>query len=151
MTTPTQRINIQDTEPAANKAVFAAQTYVDQSSLDLTLLKLIEIRASQMNGCGYCLDVHTRDALAAGESQRRLNVLAGWREAAALFTPQEQAVLALTEAVTHIGPAGVSDEVWAQNKAFFSDKQMVQLLVAISTINTRNRLAIATRQTLREH
>ncbi|MGH3262737.1 MAG: carboxymuconolactone decarboxylase family protein, partial [Trebonia sp.] len=108
----------------------------------------IKIRASQINGCAHCLDMHHRDARAGGEDQRRLDVLSAWREAPSLFTAEERAALALTEAVTRIGEAGVPDEVWAEATRHFDDAGLVHLLMAIVTINVWNRLAVSTHQEL---
>lgn len=142
------RIAVGDVDPAAYRAVAGMQGYVDKAGLDGRLSELIKIRASQLNGCAFCLDMHHRDARAAGEDQRRLDVVSAWREAPELFTEQERAALALTEAVTHIGEAGVPDPVWEEVSRVFDDKQTVALLMAIATINVWNRLAVATHQPL---
>jgi AhpD family alkylhydroperoxidase len=118
------------------------------SGLDQRLYELVKIRASQINGCAYCLDMHSRDARAAGEDQRRLDVLSAWREAPSLFTDQERAAFALTEAVTLIDKAGVPDDVWTAVTNAFKNDEIVHLLMAISTINVWNRLAISTHQAL---
>ena len=145
-----QRLSIQDIEPDAYQAVLGMERYVRGSGLPKALYELVKIRASQLNGCGYCLDMHARDARAGGEDQRRLDVLSAWREAARLFGEEEQAALALTEAVTLISEAGVSDEVWENATKHFGDAGAVRLLVAIATINVWNRLAVSTRQDLPE-
>ena len=144
----TQRLTIHDIDQAAYEAVLAMERYVRGSGLDKPLYELIKIRASQLNGCAYCLDMHHHDARAGGEDQRRLDVLSAWREAPELYTERERAVFALTEAVTLIGSGGVPDDVWAQAQRHFDDAGMVHLLMAITTINVWNRLAVSTHQRL---
>ncbi|HET9731724.1 MAG TPA: carboxymuconolactone decarboxylase family protein [Acidimicrobiales bacterium] len=143
-------MSVHDIEPDAYQAVLGMERYVQGSGLPKALYELVKIRASQLNGCAYCLDMHTRDARAGGEDQRRLDVLSAWREAPRLFSEQEQAALALTEAVTLIGEAGVPDQVWENATKHFGDTGTVQLLMAIATINVWNRLAVSTRQDLPE-
>jgi AhpD family alkylhydroperoxidase len=143
-----QRLAVNDIDPTAYQAVLAMERYVRNSGLDKPLYELIKIRASQLNGCAYCLDMHHRDARAGGEDQRRLDVLSAWREAPGIYTERERAALALTEAVTLIGEDGVPDEVWADATRHFDDAGMVQLLMAIATINVWNRLAVSTHQQL---
>jgi AhpD family alkylhydroperoxidase len=144
------RLDAQKIDPASYKAVLALEGYVRGGTLDPGLLNLIKIRASQLNGCAFCLDMHNREAAEEGESPRRLYVLAGWREAPDLFTAAERAALALTEVVTLISQAGVPDDVWSKASDNFTDPELVQLLMAISTINVWNRLAVATHQQLPE-
>jgi len=124
---------------------------VRSSGLDNELYELVKIRASQLNGCAFCLDMHLRDARAGGEDQRRLDVLSAWREAPQLFSEREQAAFALTEAVTLISQDGVPDDVWSRVSALFDDKEIVHLLMAIATINVWNRLAVSTHQALPSH
>jgi len=142
------RLLVHDIDPAATEAVLGLERYVRSSGLDPHLYDLVKIRASQINGCAYCLDMHNRDARANGEDQRRLDVLSAWREAPALFTEQERAAFALTEAVTLIGEAGVPEDVWTAVANAFKNDEIVHLLMAISTINVWNRLEIATHQAL---
>jgi AhpD family alkylhydroperoxidase len=141
-------MSVQDVDPHAYQPLFALEKYIRAGSLGEPLLALIKVRASQINGCAYCLDMHGREARAAGVDQRRLDVLAGWREGSGLYTERERAALALTEAVTLIGDGGVPDAVWDAVAGSFDDKETVQLLMAISAINVWNRLAISTRQSL---
>lgn len=148
MAAHSQRLNIYAADPAAYRGPLAMEKYVDGSGLDPQIRELVKIRASQLNGCAYCLEMHLYDAREAGEDQRRLDVLAAWREAPSLFTAQEQAALVLTEAVTRIGEAGVPDETWDEAAAQFNENELIALLIAISAINVWNRLAIATRQDL---
>lgn len=144
----TQRLNYFEVDPKAGQAVLAMENYVRESGLDTGLYELIKIRASQLNGCAFCLDMHHRDARKNGEDQRRLDILGGWREASGFFSEAERAALALTEEVTLIGENGVSDEVWDAAAAQFSQEQLVQVLLAIATINVWNRLAVTTHQAL---
>lgn len=144
----TQRLSIHDVDAAAYQAVLGMERYVRSSGLDKPLYELIKIRASQLNGCAYCLDMHHHDARAGGEDQRRLDVLSAWQEAPELYTDRERAAFALTEAVTLIGDDGVPDDVWAQAQRHFDDAGMVHLLMAIATINVWNRLAVSTHQQL---
>ncbi len=145
------RLDYYTVDPDATKAVLGMEKYVRSSGLDTGLYELIKLRASQLNGCAYCLDMHNRDARKNGEDQRRLDILVGWREARNFFTEAEQAALALTEAVTLIGERGVPDEVWDAAAAQFSEEQLVQVLMAIATINVWNRMAVATEMPLPEN
>jgi AhpD family alkylhydroperoxidase len=142
------RLSVHDVDPAATQAVLGLERYIQNSGLDKRLYELVKIRASQLNGCAYCLDMHNRDARAGGEQQRRLDVLSAWREAADLFTAPERAALAFTESVTLIADAGVSDTVWADVTEHFDQASVVQLLMAVATINVWNRLAVSTHQPL---
>ena len=142
------RLDVGRIDPNAQQAVFAMERYVRSSGLDSRLYELVKIRASQLNGCAFCLDIHNRDARAGGEDQRRLDVLSARREAPARFTAPEQAAPAFTEAVTRIGDAGVPDRVWDDVAAHFDEAGIVHLLMAIATINVWNRLAVATHQQL---
>ena len=144
------RLDVQAIDPRAYKAVLAMEGYVRSGTLDPGLLNLIKIRASQLNGCAFCLDMHNREAVEKGESPRRLYILAGWREAPDLFTAAERAALSFTEAVTLISKDAVGDDVWHEAAMSFSEEELVQLLMAISTINVWNRLAVATHQQLPE-
>ena len=141
-----QRIDVTKVNPAAFKAVAALQTYVDQSGLDAKLRELIKIRASQINGCAYCLAMHTRDARKLGESDERMHLLDAWREAP-IFTARERAALAWTEALTLVAQTHVPDDVYAEVRKQFSEKEIVDLTAAVAAINIWNRLAIALRAT----
>jgi AhpD family alkylhydroperoxidase len=146
----TERVSIHDIDPSAYEAVQGLEHYVRAGDLEPRLLELVRIRASQINGCAYCLDMHHHDARAAGEDQRRLDVLSAWGEVPELFTAREAAGLALTEAVTRISDGGVSDRVWDDVAMHFDEKQVVRLLLAIATINVWNRLAVSVHQRLPE-
>lgn len=143
-----ERLSVHEIDPSATEAVLGLESYMRSSGFDRQLYELVKIRASQLNGCAYCLDMHTRDARAGGEDQRRLDVLSAWREAPDLFTERERAALAFTEATTLVANGGVPDAVWSELTSCFRPQEVVHLLMAIATINVWNRLAIATRQTL---
>ena len=139
-----QRIDATTVSPAAYKAVAALQTYVDQSGLDAKLRELIKIRASQINGCAFCLIMHTQDARKLGESDDRMHLLDAWREAP-VFTPRERAALAWTEALTLVSKTRVPDDVYAEVRRHFSEKEIIDLTAAVVAINSWNRVAIAFR------
>jgi AhpD family alkylhydroperoxidase len=143
-----QRVSVHDVDRAGYQAVLALEKHVRDSGLDHRLYELVKIRASQLNGCAFCLDMHNRDARTAGEDQRRLDVLSAWREAPTLFSDRERAALAFTEAVTRIGDVGVPDPVWADVVESFGERDAVHLLLAVAVINVWNRFAVATRQAL---
>lgn len=128
------------------KFVNSAGKAVADSSLPAATQELVKIRASQINGCGFCLDMHTKDAAAAGEDQQRLHMVGAWREAA-VFTEAERAALALTEAGTRIADsAGVPDDVWAEAARHYDEEQLTALVCLIGVINVYNRLNVLTRQ-----
>jgi AhpD family alkylhydroperoxidase len=143
-----ERLSVRAIDPAAYESVLGLEHYVGTTALERTLRELIKIRASQLNGRAFCLDMHHRDARAAGKDQRRLDVLTAWREARELYTARERAALALTEAVTLIDRDGVPDEIWADARQHFDEAETVQLLMVIATINVWNRLAVSTHQQL---
>ena len=141
------RLTITDVSPAAYQAVMGMEAHARRHN-DPVLYELVKLRASIVNGCGFCVDMHSTAALAAGESSRRLFGVAAWREAESLFTDKELAALALTDAVTRLGDDGVPDDVWDRAAAHFDKAELAELLIAIATINVWNRLAIATKQDL---
>ncbi|GAB1510797.1 carboxymuconolactone decarboxylase family protein [Actinophytocola sp. KF-1] len=126
---------------------FVAATSGVQGTVPAATQELVKLRASQINGCGFCTDMHFKDAVAAGESPTRLNLVAAWREAT-VFTEAERAALALTEEGTRIADAagGVPDEVWAAAAKHYDEDQLGELVVLIAVINTYNRLNVLTRQ-----
>lgn len=138
-----QRIEYKDASPEAFKALLNTEMQVHKSGLEESLIELVKMRASQINGCAYCLDMHSKDAIAQGESTTRLFVLSAWREAAHLYTERERAALAWTEAVTRIADGGVADEVYAEARKHFDEKGLVDLTLAVIAINGWNRMAIA--------
>ncbi|MGX7677548.1 carboxymuconolactone decarboxylase family protein [Jatrophihabitans sp. DSM 45814] len=125
------------------KRIYNVNLAIEQSPLPAATQKLVALRASQINGCGWCLDIHTKEAAAAGETPVRLNLLAGWRHSS-VFTEAEQAALALTEEGTRLADAyeGVSDETWAQVRKHYDDDEIVALISLIALINATNRLAV---------
>ncbi|QDL11492.1 carboxymuconolactone decarboxylase family protein [Brasilonema octagenarum UFV-E1] len=138
-----QRIDLKTVEPAAYKAMFELEKYLAASRLSKTLVELIKIRASQINGCAFCIDMHTKDARHHGESEQRIYALNAWHETQ-FFTPEERAVLALTEAVTMITKNHVPNDVYEEVSHYFDANQIAQILMAIVAINGWNRIAIAT-------
>lgn len=139
-----QRIDYGRVAPGALKAMMGLQAYVSETGLERSLLELVRLRASQINGCAYCVDMHTKDARAQGESEQRLYALSVWREAP-FYTERERAALAWTEAVTEVSRAGVPDEVYDRAREQFDEKELVDLTLAVVTINGWNRIAIAFR------
>jgi AhpD family alkylhydroperoxidase len=131
--------------PDAMKAMYALHGTVEKSGLPKSTVNLVEVRASQMNGCSVCVDMHARIMKQDGESDERLFTVAAWRDAP-YFTDAERAALAMTEELTRLGPEGVSDEVWNNARRFFDERAMAGLVIAIANINVWNRLNIATRQ-----
>jgi AhpD family alkylhydroperoxidase len=138
------RLNPYQAGPDAMKAVAALETYVKGSGLEASLIELIKMRASQINGCAYCLDMHARDARAQGESEQRLYLLDAWRESP-LYSDRERAALAWTEAVTLVSQTRVPDEVYEEARRNFSEEELVKLTVAVAAINAWNRIAISFR------
>jgi AhpD family alkylhydroperoxidase len=138
------------TNPLAGKVlkhINSANKVVSDSTLPHATQELVKIRASQINGCGFCLDMHTKEAAAAGEGTVRLNLVAAWREAT-VFTEAERAALELAEQGTRVADAadGVSDEVWARAAKYYDEEQLTALVILVALMNTVNRLNIITRQ-----
>jgi AhpD family alkylhydroperoxidase len=138
------RINFAAIEPAAYKALLSLESYLATTTISKTLKELIKIRASQINGCAFCINMHTIDARKQGETEQRIYLLNSWREAHDLYTDEEKAVLALTEEMTLISQGGVSDATYQKVKSFYDDKQLAQIMMAIITINSWNRMSVAT-------
>jgi AhpD family alkylhydroperoxidase len=138
------RLDYGKASPEATRALYALEMFVKGSGLDHSLLELIKLRASQINGCAFCVDMHWKDARAAGETEERLYMLSAWEEAT-VYSDKERAALALTEAVTLVSQTHVPDAVYEEAKKHFSDKELTNLIVAISTINAWNRLSITFR------
>jgi AhpD family alkylhydroperoxidase len=137
------RLTVDELAPHINKAMNALEAASRRISLEPALQELVRARASQLNGCAYCVDMHTRDALAGGESPRRLLTLPVWRETP-LFTARERAALALTEAMTRLDSGSVSDEVFAGAAAHFTEVELAELIWTITVINAWNRLGVTT-------
>ena len=139
------RINFMTTAPAASRALYALDTWVRKSSgLDPALLELVRLKASQINGCAYCIDMHSKDAVALGESEQRLHVLSAWREAP-FYTDRERAALLWTEHVTLVSQDHVPDTIYETVRQQFTEEEMVNLTLAVVAINGWNRFAIAFR------
>jgi AhpD family alkylhydroperoxidase len=139
-----ERINYAKAFPEGIHAVLNVEKAIRSSGLEPSLLELVKTRASQLNGCAYCLDMHSKDARAAGETEQRLYTLPAWRETP-FFTARERAALAWTEAVTNIQDGHASDEEYEQVRKEFSESELVRLTLAITQINVWNRIAISFR------
>ncbi|MEW9698720.1 carboxymuconolactone decarboxylase family protein [Paenibacillus sp. SI8] len=139
----TQRLEYQKEYPEAYQTMSKMEAFVRGSGIDHKLLELIKLRASQINGCAFCLNMHAKDARSYGESEQRIYLLNAWREAP-YYTEAERAVLALTEAVTLISVAGVPQSVFDEVRNHFDGKQFTAIIMAINTINCWNRIAITT-------
>jgi AhpD family alkylhydroperoxidase len=135
------RLDFLQVSPKAAKALLALQAVVNESGLEHSLLELVKMRASQINGCAYCIDMHSKDAIAAGETPQRLLLLDAWREAP-FYSERERAALAWTEAVTRLRNGDVPDEVYESARAQFSEEQLVLLSLAVIAINSWNRMLI---------
>ena len=138
------RVDINLREPKAYKAMFGLEAYLAASQISRSHRELIKIRASQINGCAYCIDMHTKDAIKNGESTQRIFLLNAWRETD-LFTEEEKVVLAITEEVTLIQNGGLRDETYERAMVVFDDNSIAQIIMAVATINAWNRIAISTR------
>jgi len=143
--TRVERIKLHQVSPEVYEAMMVL-TNAASKDIDPHLAELIKIRASQLNHCAFCLDMHTQDARKRGESEQRLALLAAWQEAGDLFTEQEQAALALTEEITQLSGRGhVSDEVYSRAAAVFSERELGQVIAMALTINAWNRIGVTTR------
>ena len=138
------RLDYAKGSPAGLKAMMALNHVVETSGLERSLLELVKTRASQINGCAYCIDMHTLDARAAGESEQRLYLLNAWREAP-FYTDRERAALAWTEAVTLVSESHVPDDVFEEARRHFTEEELVKLTWAVVVINGWNWMAIAFR------
>ena len=139
-----RRIDYRRIAPKAVSAMLEMQHYVDHCSLERPLLELAKLRASQINGCAYCVDMHSKDLRALGESEQRLYGVVVWREAP-FFNDRERAALALTETVTLVSETGVPDDVYENARSHFNEKELVDLTMAVIAINGWNRLAVSFR------
>lgn len=138
------RIDYHKAPPGAAKVMMDLQHYVDGCGLEPALLELVKLRASQINGCAFCIDMHTKDARAMGETEQRLYALNAWHEAP-FYMDRERAALAWTEAVTLVADGHVPDDVYAHARQHFSEQELVNLTMAVVAINGWNRLAISCR------
>jgi AhpD family alkylhydroperoxidase len=139
-----QRISAPKVAPDGYKALRGVEAYLHHCGLEKSLIELVKMRASQINGCAYCLDMHSKDARRAGETEQRLYVLNAWDETS-IYTPRERAALAWTEALTHVAETHAPDDVYAGLRPHFSEKEIVDLTILIGMINLWNRLAIGMR------
>jgi AhpD family alkylhydroperoxidase len=139
-----KRINPYKVAPGAYSAMSGLQHYVNNCGMESSLLELVKLRASQINGCAYCIDMHTKDARAAGETEQRLYLLDAWREAP-FYSERERAALEWTEVLTRITEGHAPDAAYLRVKSQFSDEELVNLSLAIVAINSWNRMAIAFR------
>lgn len=139
-----QRIDYTKTSPAGVKALGGVYAYVAQCGLENTLVELVNLRVSQINGCAFCLDMHTKDALKYGETPQRIFLLNAWKDARELYTEEEQVMLAIAEEVTLISQSGLSEETYAKATQFFTETQIADIIMAAVTINMWNRIAIST-------
>jgi alkylhydroperoxidase AhpD family core domain len=137
------RLNYREANPAAFEAMLALESFARSTGIDHNLYTLIKMRASQINGCAFCMDMHGKDLLEHGESLERLLLLTAWREVP-IYSDKERAVLELTECVTRISEGGVPDHVYENVRKHFSEKEYVDLLMAINAINCWNRISIST-------
>jgi AhpD family alkylhydroperoxidase len=144
------RLDYSKASPEATRAILGLEKYLHSCGLEHSLLHLIKMRASQINGCAYCLDMHSKDARAAGETEQRLYVLNAWEEAP-FYTDRERAALAWAETLTRISETHAPDEVFEQVREQFSDKEIMDLTLAITTINAWNRIAIGLRAPVGEY
>lgn len=140
-----KRMDIKAIEPNAYKAMSGMEQYIRSSRLPPLLREMIKIRASQINGCAYCIDMHTREALKLGENQRRIFALSAWKESP-LFTEEERAVLQLTEEVTLISKNALSDETYNEALKFYGENEVAQIIMQVIIINSWNRWTISTNQ-----
>jgi AhpD family alkylhydroperoxidase len=139
-----RRIDYREIAPKAVSTMLEMQRYVDHCSLERPLLELAKLRASQINGCAYCVDMHSKDLRALAESEQRLYAVVVWREAP-FFNDRERAALAWTEAVTLVSETGVPDDVYENARSQFSERELVDLTMAVIAINGWNRLAVSFR------
>jgi|PersoiStandDraft_1058852.scaffolds.fasta_scaffold69961_2 AhpD family alkylhydroperoxidase len=135
------RIDAHKAAPEAYEAMLALERYLHRCGLERSLIELVKLRASQINGCAYCIDMHTKDARAAGETEQRLYLLDAWRESP-FYSPRERAALAWTEAVTRVSETHVPDDVYKEARQHYSEKELVDLNWVVVAINAWNRLAI---------
>lgn len=138
------RFNMGEVIPEGYRAMLGLEQYVRSTSISKTLKELIKIRASQLNGCAYCLDMHTKEARQMGETEQRIYGLSAWQEAP-FYTAQERAALGLTEAITLVAQTHVPDDVYEEARRHFDEKQTAEIIMQIVTINAWNRIAVSTR------
>lgn len=140
---PTQRLNYQEAAPKVLQALFALGKALHGTTLETNLQTLVHIRASQINGCAFCLRLHVLEAEAAGEDRKRIDVLTAWRETPAWYTERERAALEWTEALTLVAERGVSDDLYTRASALFNEQELAELTLTVAAINTWNRFNVA--------
>ncbi|XRE43966.1 hypothetical protein ACIVBQ_002170 [Tenacibaculum discolor] len=138
-----QRLNIQELEPNAYNAILGIFKYLETSTLSKKSKNLIKIRASQINTCAYCIEMHTAEALKNGEEQNRIFALSAWRESP-LYSEKEKALLAATDEITQISNYGLTEETFQKLKEYFTDNEIAQIIIQIGEINIWNRIAVST-------
>jgi AhpD family alkylhydroperoxidase len=138
------RINYRAAQPEVLKKMLQLEQFMSECGLERSLYELIKLRASQLNGCAYCIDMHSRDLRKMGEPEERIYLLSVWRETP-IYSDREKAVLALTEAVTLIAKDGLPDEIYEQVRAYFDEREFMNMIMAINVINSWNRIAISTK------
>lgn len=138
------RINMADVDQKIMEPMMKMETLIANSSLDKTLYELIKLRASLLNGCAYCIDMHSRDLREMGETDQRMDLITVWREVPDFYTEKEKAVLELTECVTRISDHGVPDQTYNRVMEHFSEQEFLVLIMAINAINCWNRISIST-------
>ncbi|MBZ4044563.1 carboxymuconolactone decarboxylase family protein [Flavobacterium hibisci] len=139
-----KRFNFKEVAPNALKVLVGLEMYISKAPISKTSKELIKIRASQINGCAYCINIHTQDAINSGETNQRIFLLNAWREAEGIFTEEEKIVLAITEEITLIHQNGLSDDTYSTALQFFSETQIADIITAIITINLWNRVVLST-------
>jgi len=139
-----KRINFNDVQPGAYDAMEALDKFVEETSIDKLHKEFIKIRASQINGCAYCVDAHSHDALNLGESLQKVLLVSAWREAKNIFSEEEQLLFQVTEEITLIHQHGLSDETYRKAIQVFGEEKTAQIIMAIVTINAWNRIGVAT-------
>lgn len=140
------RLDFYKASPAAIKAILGLEAHISKAGLEQSLVELVRLRVSQINGCAYCVDLHARDARKAGETDRRLDALPVWREAP-FYSDRERAALEWAEAVTRVADTHVSDETWRNVSPQFTDTELADLTLLVGAINVWNRFAIGFRKT----
>lgn len=144
MNVKTDRIDAYDAAPDAMNVMYGVENYIKNCGLEPSLFELVKLRASQINGCTFCLDMHSKDARRQGESEQRLYLLSGWRESS-LYTPRERAALAWTEALTLVAETRAPGSVFAEMRKYFDETEATNLTLLICQINSWNRIAIGFR------
>jgi AhpD family alkylhydroperoxidase len=140
-----RRVNINAVDPAAYTAMDALDNYISNSTIDALQQEFIRIRASQINGCAYCVNMHSKDARKAGASEQRVYLISAWREAGNIFTDEERLILQMTEEITLIHQHGLHDETYDRAITLFGEQKTTQIIMAIISINSWNRIGVATR------